>query len=282
MVEEGIVLGHRISSKGLEVDRAKIEVIEKLPPPTSVKGVRSFLGHAGFYRRFIKDFSKIAKPLSNLLEKDAPFVFNEACLAAFQELKERLVTTPIIIAPDWSLSFEIMCDASDYAIGAVLGQRKSKMFHPIYYASKTLISAQLNYTVTEKELLAVVYALEKFRSYLVGSKVIVFTDHSAIKYLMTKKDAKPRLLRWVLLLQEFDIDVKDRKGTENQVADHLSRLENKEVTSKAPPIEESFPDERLMAVSEVSIPWYADIVNYLVSNVIPSDFTALIKRKIPA
>lgn len=141
MVEEGIVLGHKISKNGLEVDRAKIVGIEKLPPPTFVKGVRSFSGHAGFYRRFIKDFSKITKPLCNLLEKDVTFVFDDACLVAFQELKEKLVTTPIIIAPDWNLPFEIMCDASDYAIGAVLGQKKSNVFHPIYYASKTLTDA---------------------------------------------------------------------------------------------------------------------------------------------
>ena len=136
------------------------------------------------------------------------------------------MTTPIIIAPDWSLPFEIMCDVSDYAVGAVLGQRKSKVFHPIYYASKTLTDAQLNYTVNEKELLAVVYAFEKFRSYLVDSKVVVFTNHSAIKYLVAKKDAEPRLIQWVLLLQEFDLEIRDRKGTENQVVDHLSILEN--------------------------------------------------------
>ena len=273
MVEEGIVLGHKISKHGIEVDRAKIEIIEKLPPPTSVKGVRSFLGHAGFYRRFIKDFSKISKPLCNLLEKDAPFVFDASCLESFQVLKDKLVSAPIIVAPDWTLHFEMMCDASDYAVGAVLGQRKNKIFHPIYYASKTLNDAQINYTTTEKELLAVVYAFEKFRSYLVGSKVVVFTDHSAIKYLLEKKDAKPRLIRWVLLLQEFDLEIRDRKGTENQVADHLSRLENEEVHAKALPIDESFPDERLLSVKEVMIPWYADYINYIVSKVIPPEFS---------
>ncbi|XP_070017932.1 uncharacterized protein [Nicotiana sylvestris] len=141
MVQEGIVLGHRVSSKGIEVDRAKIDVIAKLPPPTSVKAIRSFLGHAGFYRR-----------------------------VAFEELKKRLVTTPIIVAPNWEQPFELICDASDYAVGAVLGQRKYKLMHPIYYASRTLSGAQLNYTVTEKEMLVVVFALDKFRSYLIGSK----------------------------------------------------------------------------------------------------------------
>ena len=141
MVDEGIVLGHKISSKGIEVDRAKTEIIEKLPPPTSVKGVRIFLGHTGFYRHFIKDFSLITKPLTNLLIKDVPFVFDDACLSAFNRLKEALVSAPIITHSDWSLPFEIMCDVNDHAIGAVMGQRKDKRLHVIYYASWTLTDA---------------------------------------------------------------------------------------------------------------------------------------------
>ena len=281
MVKEGIVLGHRVSKNGLEVDKAKIAIIEKLPPPSNVKGIRSFLGHAGFYRRFIRDFSKISKPLCSLLEKDSQFIFDEACLSAFSELKRKLISAPIIVAPDWSLPFEVMCDASDWAVGAVLGQRKSRVFHPIYYASKTLSGAQLNYTVTEKELLAVVYAFDKFRAYLIGARVTVFTDHSAIKYLVEKKDAKPRLIRWVLLLQEFDLEIKDRKGTENQVADHLSRLEKAEKATDLEAIKEVFPDEQLLVVNRVStmVPWYADLVNYLVSGLMPPDLNAHQRKK---
>src|SRR5204862_360668 len=126
------------SKKGIEVDKAKIEVIEKLPPLTTVRGIQSFLGHARFYRRFIKDFSKITKPLCNLLMKDTEFDFNEDCMRAFNTLKEKLISVPIVVAPDWSLPFEIMCDASNLTIGAVLGQRKNKVFHVIYYASRTL------------------------------------------------------------------------------------------------------------------------------------------------
>ncbi|KAL4318173.1 hypothetical protein GQ457_18G014840 [Hibiscus cannabinus] len=170
MVDEGIVLGHKISSKGMEVDKAKIEVISKLPPPTSVKSIRSFLGHAGFYRRFIEDFSKITKPLCSLLEQGRPFEFNNDCTKAFNLLKQKLVIAPIVEPPDWKLPFELMCDASDYAVGAVLGQRRGKIFHPIYYASKTLNDAQVNYTTTEKEMLAVIFAFDKFRSYLIGTK----------------------------------------------------------------------------------------------------------------
>ncbi|WVZ80487.1 hypothetical protein U9M48_027957 [Paspalum notatum var. saurae] len=191
MVSERIVLGHKVSDRGIEVDRAEIEVIEQLPPPINFKELRSFLGHAGFYRRFIKNFSFIARPLTNLLAKDTPFVFDDACLEAFHILKKALVTAPIIQPPDWNAPFEIMYDASDYAVGAVLGQSKDRKHHAISYASKTLTGPQLNYSTTEKELLAIVFAIDKFRSYMVGAKVIIYTDHAALKYLLTKKDAKP-------------------------------------------------------------------------------------------
>ncbi|RVW20255.1 Retrovirus-related Pol polyprotein from transposon 17.6 [Vitis vinifera] len=181
MVRQGIVLGHIISEKGIEVDKAKVELIVKLPSPTTVKGVSD----------------------------------------SFDQLKKFLTTTPIVRAPNWQLPFELMCDASDFAIGAVLGQREDGKPYVIYYASKTLNEAQRNYTTTEKELLAVVFALDKFRAYLVGSFIIVFTDHSALKYLLTKQDAKARLIRWILLLQEFDLQIKDKKGVENVVADHF-------------------------------------------------------------
>jgi hypothetical protein len=142
-----------------------------------------------------------------------------------------------------------MCDASDFAVGAVLGQRRDKHFHPIYYASKTLNDAQENYTTTEKELLAVVFACDKFRSYLVLSKTIIFTDHSALRHLFSKKDAKPRLIRWILLLQEFDIEIRDKSGAENVAADHLSRLENPELErAREERIRDDFPHESLMSV----------------------------------
>nr|GEY46760.1 reverse transcriptase domain-containing protein [Tanacetum cinerariifolium] len=166
MVKEGIVLGHKISKNKIEVDKAKVDVITKLPHPTTVKGIRSFLGHAGFYRRFIQDFSKIAPPM----------------------------TPPILIALDWDMPFELMCDASDFSIGANLGQRHEKNFRPIHDASKTMTEVESHYTMTEKEMLAVVYTFEKFRSYLILNKSIVYTDHSALKYLFGKRYSKARLL----------------------------------------------------------------------------------------
>ncbi|KAL4387524.1 hypothetical protein GQ457_09G015940 [Hibiscus cannabinus] len=225
MVTEGTVLGHKISSQGIEVDKAKVEVIEKLPPPTTVKGIKSFLGHAGFYRRFIKDFSKISKPLFSLLQQNQTFVFDDDCQSAFKELKKRLISAPIVVPPDWTSPFELMCDASDYAVGAAL-----------------------------------------------GTKVIFHTDLSAIKYLVTKKDAKHRLIRWILLLQEFDIEIRDRKGTENQTTDHLSRLENKSDCESNIEIKENFSDEKIL--STTTIHWYAEIVNFLVSGVLPHELSS--------
>ncbi|CAM8997540.1 unnamed protein product [Rhodiola kirilowii] len=242
------------------------------------KGVRSFLGHASFYRRFIKDFSKIAKSLTHLLCNDVQFNFDEDFLEAFEKLKRALVSAPIVRPPNWDLPFELMCDASDYAIGAVLGQRVDKRLHVIYYVSKVLDNAQMNYTTTKKELLAVVYAFEKFRPYLVGSKTIVYTDHAAIKYLMTKKDAKPRLIRWILLLQEFTIEIKDKKGVENVVADHLSRVELHDSKQFSSPIGDSFIGEYLLSIEE-NVPWYADYVNYLTCNILPNDLDHNQRRK---
>nr|GFA72367.1 reverse transcriptase domain-containing protein [Tanacetum cinerariifolium] len=162
MVKEGIVLGHKTSKQRIEVDKTKVDVSYKLPHPTTVK--------------------------------DTQFIFSQQCVDAFQTLKRKLTEAPILIAPDWDMPFELMCDASDFAIRAVLGQCQDKHFRPIHYASKTMIEAESNYTTTENEMLAVVYAFVKFWSYLIMNKSIVYTDHSALKYLFAKKDSKARLV----------------------------------------------------------------------------------------
>ncbi|GJU15307.1 reverse transcriptase domain-containing protein [Tanacetum coccineum] len=203
MVTEEIMLGHKVSSVGLEVDKEKNNVITKLPPPINVKVVRSFLGHTGFYHRFIKDFSKISRPMTKLLEKDAVFDFNKECIEAFELLKEKLANVPIMVSPDWSQSFELMCNASNFAVKAVLGQREGKHFYPIHFASKTLNNAHQNYKVTEKELLVV-----------------------------------------------FDIEIKNKKGVENVVADHMLRLENLHLKElRDDDIEDIFPGKTLKNVS---------------------------------
>nr|GEW27463.1 hypothetical protein [Tanacetum cinerariifolium] len=187
--------GMCIDYQGIEVDKAKVDVIAKLPHPTTVKGILSFLGHAGFYRRFIKDFLKIARLMTHLLEKDTPFLFSKECVEAFQTLKRKLTKTPILNAPDWDMPFELVCDASNFAISAVLGKSQKKYFRPIHYASKTMAEAKSNYTTTKKEMLSVVYAFKNFRSYRIMNKSIVYTDHFGLKYLFAKKDSKARLLR---------------------------------------------------------------------------------------
>jgi hypothetical protein len=190
----------------------------------------------------------------------------EECLQSFHTLKKALVYALVIQPPNWHLPFEIMCDASDYTIGAVLVQSKDKKHYAISYASKTPTGPQLNYATTEKELLAMVFVIKKFRSYLVGVKVIVYTDHATLKYLLTKKDAKPRLIQWILLLQKFDLKIRDKKGVENSMADHLSCLQFEK--SAELPINDYIRDDTLLKVSTID-PWYANIINYNVAGYIP-------------
>nr|GEY27261.1 hypothetical protein [Tanacetum cinerariifolium] len=215
---------------------------------------RLVTGHAGFYRRFIKDFSKIARPMTKLLEKDTPFIFSPECVDAFQTLKRKLTEAPILIAPDWDMPFGLMCDASDFAMGAVLRQRQDKHFRLIHYAVKTMTEAESNYTTTEKEMLAVAYAFEKFRSYLILNKSI-----------------------------EFIFKVIDTKEAENLAADHLSRLENPHQNVLDPKeINESFPLETLNLVStrdNQSTTWFADFANYHAGNFIVKGMPSQQKRK---
>ncbi|GJW66468.1 reverse transcriptase domain-containing protein [Tanacetum coccineum] len=221
--------------------------------------------------------------MTHLLEKETLFIFSKECVDAFETLKKKLTEAQILVAPDWDLPFEIMCDASDFAVGAVLGQRKTKHFQSIHYASKTTTDAQAHYATMEKELLAVVYAFEKFQPYLVLSKSIVYTDHSDLKYLLAKQDAKPRLLWWILLLQEFDVTIHDKKGAENLAADHLSRLknphqdvlENKDIT-------ETFPLETIGVVTfcgDANTLWFADLANYQAGNFVVKGMSSQQKKK---
>nr|GEX99143.1 reverse transcriptase domain-containing protein [Tanacetum cinerariifolium] len=201
---------------------------------------------------------------------------------AFRTLKDKLTEAPILIAPNWDQPFELMCNASDFTVGAVLGQRIEKHFRPIHYASKTMNQAEANYTTTEKEILVVVYAFKKFRSYLIMNKSIVYTDHFALKYLFAKKDAKARLLRWILLLQEFDFKVIDTRGAENYAADHLSHLENPyENVFNPKEINETFLFESLnkVAPKDPSTLWFADLANYHAGNFIIKGMTSQQKKK---
>ncbi|GJX17901.1 reverse transcriptase domain-containing protein, partial [Tanacetum coccineum] len=185
----------------------------------------------------------------------------------------------VIVSPNWNLPFELMCDASDFTVGDVLGQKDGKNFHPIYFASKTLNLAQQNYTITEKKLMVVVFAFDKFRSYLILSKTIVHTDHSALKNLFKKQDSKPHLIRWIILMQEIDVEIKENKGTENVAADHLSRIDNNE-TSDYSEVDDNFPGETLMEINTRDEPWFADFENYLVGDIIPKGMTYQQNKKL--
>nr|GEW85059.1 reverse transcriptase domain-containing protein [Tanacetum cinerariifolium] len=215
--------------------------------------------------------------------KRYPIHFPSRVCYVFQTLKRKLTEAPILIASDWDMPFELMCDASDFAIGAVLGKHQDMHFRPIHYASKTMIEAKSNYTTTEKEMIAVVYTFEKFWSYLILNKSIVYTNHSALKYLFAKKDSKARLLRWVLLLQEFTFKVFDTKGAENLAAYHLSRLENPhQNVLDLKEINESFYLETLNLFStrgNQSTPWFADFANYNAGNFVVKGMSSQQKSK---
>lgn len=195
MFTKGVVLGHIISQAGIEVDPAKISIIWNLSPPKNQKEVRSFLGHAGYYCRFIKDFTKIVAPLFKLLVKDVNFIWEDSCQSAFEDFKLKLSETPILRGPNWTLPFHISTDASNSALGAVLGQKEEKLHYAIYFISKNLTWADLNYTVMEKEFIVVIFAINKFRHYITGYEVFVHTYHSTIWYLMNKPITNGRVTR---------------------------------------------------------------------------------------
>nr|GEX38141.1 DNA-directed DNA polymerase [Tanacetum cinerariifolium] len=242
MVKEGIVIGHKIFKEGIEVDKAKVDVIDKLPHPTTVKGICIFLSHAGFYQRFIKDFSKIARLMTCLLKKDTSFFFSKECVEAFQTLKRKLTEAPILIAPDWDMPFELMCDASDFAIGVVLGQRQEKHFRPIHYASKTITEAESNYTIMEKEMLAVVLLLQEFTFKVIDTKG---AENLVVDHLSRLENP------------------------------HQNVLDPKEIN-------ESFPLETLNMVSSCgnsSTLWFADFANYHEGNFVVKGMSSQQKNK---
>lgn len=224
MMTQGIVLGHFVSSKWIQMDPNKIEIISTLLAPQKQKDVRSFLGHNGYYRIFIQYFSKIAAPLFVLLTKDVEFEWTTECQHSFEALKIALTKALVLRGPNWTLPFHIHTNASIFSIGAVLGQKEGNKEYVIYYINKNLQGAELNYIVTKKEMLAIVYAINKFKHYIIGYPVFIHTDHTTIRYLMNKPIVGGRLVKWLLLLQKFDIIIVDKLGKANVVVDFLSRL----------------------------------------------------------
>eukprot|EP00253_Pinus_taeda_P019997 PITA_19997 len=246
MMKEGLILGHYVSAAGIQVDPAKIQILLLIPTPHLLKQrYATFVGFSGYYRRFIEHYSHIAAPLY-ALTGNVDFLWTEKCDRAFKELNKLVSTAPVLRGPNWNLPFQISSNASDTAIGAVLGQEEDKKPYAIYYISKNLSSAELNYIVTEKKFLPVIHAVNKFRHYITGYPVMLYTDHSAIKYFANKPVTNARITRWLILLQEFDITIKDRPGKENPVADFLSQIP-KSIEIAA--VQDQFPDEHLFVVA---------------------------------
>ena len=216
-------LGHYISADGIEVDDKKVQAIKDWITPANLTELRSFLGLANYYRRFVKQFSTIAAPLTELLQKNVPYLWKKEQEDAFQALKERLTTAPVLLIPDPEKPFIVTTDASDIAIGAVLSQSNERKDQPIAFESRKLSPAEKNYPTHEKELLAVIHAIKIWRSYLVGQKFTVITDHAALAYIQTQSHLSRRQQRWLDLLATYDFDVKYRPGKSNVVADALSR-----------------------------------------------------------
>ncbi|PNF18384.1 hypothetical protein B7P43_G12483 [Cryptotermes secundus] len=221
--EELSYLGHIVTAEGVKPDDKKIEAVVKFPIPQSQKDVKSFLGLAGYYRKFIADFSAIARPLTNLLKKENEWNWTEKEQTSFDLLKIKLTNTPLLQYPDFSKPFILTTDASGYAIGAILSQGKLGQDKPIAYASRTLNKAELNYATVEKELLAIVWACKHFRPYLLGRKFQIVTDHKGLTWIFNVKDPSSRLMRWKLLLEEYDYEIQYRAGHRNCNADSLSR-----------------------------------------------------------
>jgi transposase InsO family protein len=288
VVPFGKLLGHIVSINGIEVDPDKITLIVNFPRPQTVREVRSFVGLANYYRRAIKYFAEIAAPLTKLLKKleaGTNPIWDKICETAFITLKAKLSSAPVLIPPNWAKTFHVYVDASTIALGCVLSQKDDRKFdHPIYFASRQLIAAEKNYTTTEREALAMIFAVQKFRHYLLGYPFVMYVDHDALKYLINKPDLSGRLARWVLLLQEFDFTIVVRPTKSHGNADHISRLEPYTLESLKP-LNDEFPDANLFEV-DIIFPDYVDIINYLKTSQIPIGYNtnqvrALVRRSGP-
>ena len=224
--EEVEFLGYIVTTEGLRMDPKKVEAVRDWPEPRTVKETQSFLGFANFYRRFIKDYSKITVPLSDLTRKDRRFAMTEEARQAFEELKAKFMSAPILIAFNLEKEITVETDASDYALGGVINQKgPNRKLHPVAFYSRKLTAAELNYEIHDKELLAIVECLREWRSYLEGPKyrVKVYSDYKNLLYFTTTKALNRRQVRWSELLANYNFEVLYKKGLENGRADALSR-----------------------------------------------------------
>ena len=264
-------LGHVISPEGVQPDPAKIEAIKKYPVPRKVKDVRAFLGLANYYRKFVKDFAKIAGPLHELTKKGLKFQWTNECQAAFDLLKTALTQAPILAYPDFTLPFDLYIDASDDALGMVLGQIQNGREVVIAYSGRKLLPAEKNYSVTEREALAAVAGVKYFQPYLYSRKFTIYTDHNAVRWLMNIREPTGRLARWALLLQQYDFEIVHRSGKSNGNADALSRREYDSVLAA---LDTSGVQTDRIKDLQRKDPALADIIEYLEFEDLPEDSKA--------
>jgi hypothetical protein len=259
----GILLDHTVCKQGLQVDPANIAIIVNLPPPKTICQLRETLGHIGYYMNFIKGYTQITVPMEKLLSKDTNFQWNEDCKHGLDTLKEKMVITPILVFPYWEKTFHVHVDASTIALGAILAQPGAKdLDHPIEFARRNLSESKQNYNTIERKGLVMVYALQKFRHYLLGKHFKMFTDHSALKYLVNKPVLGGIICRWLLLFQEFDFEVIFKPGNLNVGPDHLSRVTNGEETTN---LEDNFSGAQLFSI-HITDEYFADIIQYLITS----------------
>jgi len=268
----GILLGHIVWKQGLLVDLAKITVIVNLPTPKTVHQQRETLGHTGYYRKFIKGYAQTTTLMEKLLIKDTNYQWNDECQHGLDTLKEMMVTAPILVFPYWENTFHVHVYASTIALGAILAQpRVGDLDHSIVFASRKLSDSKHNYNMAEREGLAMVYALQKYRHYLLGKHFKMFTDHSALKYLVNKPVLGKIICRWLFLFQEFDFEVIVKPEKLNARLDHLSRVTNGEEPTN---LEDNFLDAKLFSVQIVE-DYFAEIIQYLSTGTAPQEYTTV-------
>ena len=263
-------LGHIVSKEGIKPDPNNIKVVRDFKTPTKVHDVQSWLGLANYYRKFVKNFSEIAKPLTNLLKKGTPFIWDEKCDKAFTEMKQRLIEPPLLGYPSFDHPFTLYTDASGFSLGAVLSQQIGDQPEKVIaYAGRDLKPNELKYSTTEKECLALVDAVKRFSHYLEGRRFTVVTDHHSLKWLMQNQDNNSRLQRWALRLQAYDFEITYRPGRVHQNADTLSRTTHNSYVMQCD-AEENVKLEELKR-AQVADSWGKNILQYLVHGLLPND-----------
>ena len=272
-----ILLGHNVCKQGLLVDPTKIVIILSLSPPTNVKMLQAILGHIRYYRNFIKGYIVITAPMEKLLKKDGAFECNHKCKRSFDTLKATMASAPILVFLDWNKDFHIHINASSIALGVVLAKpREGDLDHPIAFTSRKLSFVEINYTTTEREGLSMVFVLQNFKCYMLGSHFKMFTNHSASQYLSNKPVLGGKIYRWLLLLQEFDFEIIVNLGGLNVAPNHLSRIEIGEEPTN---IDDGLPDAQLFRV-EIADDHYAPIISLLETGVALEDLPTTQKKQL--